>query len=193
MDTLQLNKINELAREYLRLGIAKGTTDAVEKARFQLAFETHKQPVSDSPYDSLFASRQKESSEQSQVHETRESLRDNPRELSPLDVKTTRIDAIEGRIGTLESHTQERLRTQQARIAQLEEMLSSLKREIATVRDTAARAPTSQATAPQMRDFEPRVVQNEAPIASTIEQTIKGRTISSADVSVDKIFYFGNR
>lgn len=184
MDTLQLNKINELAREYLRLGIAKGTSDAVEKARFQLAFEQKKEAPTESPYESLFAKEQSEQPQQRQQSEPQER-----RDVSPLDIKTTRFDAIEGRVGTLENDTRATLKSQQARIAQLEENLTSLQRELSMIK--AKQLVQQPAPAPQAQAVEAPA--QDGPIASTIEQTIKGRTISSEDVSVDKIFYFGNR
>lgn len=189
MDTLQLNKINELAREYLRLGIAKGSSDAVEKARFQLAFEKQHEEPKDSPYESLFGREQAESE-----RETSERSEAREKTPSPLDARSDRFDALTNRVGSLENETQAKLRSQQSRIAQLEETIASLKREISNVSAQAMQS-AQRAEAARERSNVPDAnpAARDGPIASTIEQTIKGRSITSDDVAVDKIFYFGNR
>ena len=179
MDTLQLNRINELAREYLRLGIAKSTSDAVEKARFQLAFEQKKPEPEASPYEVLFAKQQ----EEKQREQKREEA---PREISPLDNQRDRVSEVSAKLSTIQSETEQKLREQQSRIAQLEQTLSALRSEV----DRLKSAPRAE---PQTNPAVEEAKQERGPIASTIEQTIKGRKISSEDVSVDKIFYFGNR
>lgn len=192
MDTLQLNKINELAREYLRLGIAKGSSDAVEKARFQLAFEAQKAEPEKSPYEALFNERMKQQAERAEQqrssHEPSRSqpVRQERPELSPLDLRKDRFEEFAAKLESIETTYERAMRTQQSRIAQLEQTLESMRSEIAHVK--AQRLVAAQAPAPT-REPESR----DGPIASTIEQTIKGRTITSDDVAVDKIFYFGNR
>lgn len=214
MDTLQLNRINELAREYLRLGIAKNTSDAVEKARFQLAFEKERAEPAESPYESLFnGTKRSERSETASSSEASASAGTGRREdLSPLDIKRDRYDEMVARLSELESSSERRERQQRGRIAELERaladqrgrmepierMIGQLRNEIEVLRQGAAsaRPEISPATAHGDHVSEPAAagpVAAEGPISSTIEQTIKGRKISSADVAVDKIFYFGNR
>ena len=180
MDTLQLNKINELAREYLRLGIAKGSSDAVEKARFQLAFEAQRSEPEPSPYETLFNERmERKAAEQ---REANVQQAEKKAELSPLDIRKDRFEEFSARLNALEGNHERTLRTQQSRIAQLEQTIESMRTQITSL--------SAQRSAPAQT---PQREPVEAPIASTIEQTIKGRTITSDDVAVDKIFYFGNR
>ena len=177
MDTLQLNKINELAREYLRLGIAKGSSDAVEKARFQLAFEAHRTEPEGGPYESFFGERGREPAQKRE----QPSERTEP---SPLDIKRERFDEFKQRLDEIQGAYERAFRHQQSRIAQLEEGISGLRSQFAELN---ARPPVAQPVREQPHESA------EGPIATTIEQTIKGRTITSDDVAVDKIFYFGNR
>ena len=185
MDTLQLNKINELAREYLRLGIAKGSSDAVEKARFQLAFEAQRAEPEQSPYEALFDQRgnrrpQRDAREQNnaQTHERSEP--------SPLDIRTDRMKEIAAKLEEIQGAYERAFRHQQSRIAQLEEGMKGMRSELTHLKNRP------QSVAPPQTNQAPSH-EPEGPIATTIEQTIKGRTITSDDVAVDKIFYFGNR
>jgi hypothetical protein len=186
MDTLQLNKINELAREYLRLGIAKGSSDAVEKARFQLAFEAQRTEPEPSPYDALFNARTRAERQSGPKDEAARTERAERAELSPLDLRKDRFDEFTARINEIEGSSEKAFRHQQSRIAELEENLATLRNEVSKLK-TRPQAPAQPVAS--HTSHEP----TEGPIATTIEQTIKGRTITSADVAVDKIFYFGNR
>ena len=181
MDTLQLNKINELAREYLRLGIAKGSSDAVEKARFQLAFEADRAEPEKSPYEALFG-------ERGRAERSNEQTQDEPRaqrEVGPLDIRTDRFKEVTAKLDEIQGAYERAFRHQQSRIAQLEEGITQLRSEVTHLKSRPAPQPAAEPAR------ENAVA--EGPIATTIEQTIKGRTITSADVAVDKIFYFGNR
>lgn len=206
MDTLQLNRINELAREYLRLGIAKNTSDAVEKARFQLAFEKERVEPAESPYESLFSDKRSPSTRSADEPERSEEPEpQRGASLSPLDVRKDRYTEMRARIEELETGTERRGREQQGRIAELEQALAEqrarlepIERTMQQLRDEVARLGAAQASRPagteeQAAHEASGAVAAEGPISSSIEQTIKGRKISSADVAVDKIFYFGNR
>jgi len=194
MDAQQLNRINELAREYLRLGIAKSTTDAVEKARFQLSFESAPKKENQSPYDVLFkgmpeAPQKPQSDREESVLEEQQSITSQNNEgiqainnAKILEETRKMMRGHETRISSqfleLIEQQKKEMENQKSRLLSLENELAMLKRNI---RDSKESATTS----------------NESPasqvISSTIEQTIKGRVVRADDVAIDKIFYFGTK
>ncbi|MFT4309737.1 MAG: hypothetical protein ACMXYL_04580 [Candidatus Woesearchaeota archaeon] len=188
MDATQLNRINELAREYLRLGIAKNTTDAVEKARFQLSFEAKPNNESQGPYDVLFKgmpepkqnivvrsspSTQENSSDN--VQQTPVASQDNnAMEETRKLIRQHEIRFTEQFMSLFDQQRKE-MESYKARMITLENDLMMLKRK---QKEDTIKQPEQQST---------------IPISSTIEQTIKGRTVRADDVAIDKIFYFGNK
>jgi hypothetical protein len=192
MDAAQLNKINELAREYLRLGIAKSTTDAVEKARFQLSFDTSTKKVTESPYDVLFKGMPEETQKpvysenenmtQKAVNETITINNNNVDRQAILEETRNIIRQHESRLssqfmGLIDIHKKE-LEAQKAKILGLENDLMVLRRNIRDKENNQNNEISSPAN---------------TVISSTIEQTIKGRVVRADDVAIDKIFYFGNK
>jgi len=210
MDAAQLNRINELAREYLRHGIAKSTTDAVEKARFQLSME-QKQKDTENPYESLFTSMapkprentmkieitDADSREAAQNTTAREDSEGSGEYQSRKTAAMIR-ELEEKYNGIIESHSN--------KVNALESEIAMLKSEIRAMKQGAAyhasqtgsageqpqKSPESPVVAP-VQGSQSTLPQENNMITKAIEQTIKGRTISAEDVSVDKIFYFGNR
>lgn len=168
MDAQQLNKINELAREYLRLGIARNTQDAVEKARFQLSFQAPREKT-ETPYEALFSGLPKntEHTPENQNPEDR-----NEAIFAPPNKTHEQLTSIQ----RLNEDHQRIIQDHQARIHHLEQSLASLRSEFQTMKRPAPE--------------EPLPLQ---PITESIEQTIKGRNVTADEVAIDKIFYFGNK
>ena len=188
MDATQMNRINELAREYLRLGIAKNTTDAVEKARFQLSFEAKPNDESQGPYDVLFKGmpEPKQNIVVSNNHNTQDnnhnsvqqtpvaSQDNNTMEETRKLIRQHEIRFTEQFMSLFDQQRKE-MESYKARMLSLENELMFLKRKH---KEHTERQPEQQSA---------------IPISSTIEQTIKGRTVRADDVAIDKIFYFGKR
>jgi hypothetical protein len=181
MDAQQLNRINELAREYLRLGIAKSTTDAVEKARFQLSFDqSTPKKESQSPYDVLFKGmpEQKESDRQETQRQEQQPTPSHDRLLQETrDMLRHHETRISSQFLEIIEQQKKEIESQRSRLLGLENEFAMLKRSIRDSKESnqAADSPAS------------------AIISSTIEQTIKGRVVRADDVAIDKIFYFGNK
>ncbi len=189
MDAVQLNKINELAREYLRLGIARNTTDAVEKARFQLSFEQKKEKNNEENAFESFFEKMKEEKEESELKN--EEINKDILGIQPKkDEYEKKIKLLENSIKNLENQYVQIIDSQNSKIAMLENEVLVLKQELKLIKEQGLKN-NIQKENEQRKLFE--TPNERRGISKTIEQTIKGRKITAEEVAVDKIFYFGNK
>ena len=200
MDAAHLHKINELAREYLRLGIATSTTDAVEKALFQLRMEK-KQPAREStPYDVLF---EKYKAEKAQAEEARrEEAVQTQDDLLPLtptpheQLSQSEAYLLRQEIRKLKDEWEKSLSQMREDYARLRDEYGRLAEEYAQLKAMLAQrqAEQSYAEQPQSEQAVGRLSTSIAMQAEKHAYTIKGQPLPDADaVSVEKIFYAGKR
>ncbi len=192
MDAVQLNKINELAREYLRLGIARNTTDAVEKARFQLSFEQKKEKNNEENAFESFFEKMKEENKTNEENELKsEEINKDILGIQPKkDEYEKKIKLLEDSIKNLENQYVQIIDSQNSKIAMLENEVLVLKQELKLIKEQGLKN-NIQKENEQRKLFE--TPNEKKGISKTIEQTIKGRKITAEEVAVDKIFYFGNK
>ncbi len=199
MDAVHLNKINELAREYLRLGIARNTTDAVEKARFQLSFEQNnkQKSIEDNAFESFFEKMKEEKAENKTENllENEENLNEINKDILGIKPKKSKYEKklilFEKTLKNLEDQYVQIIDSQNSKIALLESEISNLKQEIKLLKQQNFTREEQQS---HQRKLSETPKENEKKgISKTIEQTIKGRKITAEEVAVDKIFYFGNK
>ncbi len=190
MDAVQLNKINELAREYLRLGIARNTTDAVEKARFQLSFEQKKEDKEENAFESFF---EKMKEEKEEIEEkTEEEINKDILGIQPKkDEYEKKIKLLEDSLKKLETQYVQIIDSQNSKITMLENEVLVLKQELKLLKEQNISKKDFEGFNEQRKLFE--TPNEKKGISKTIEQTIKGRKITADEVAVDKIFYFGNK
>lgn len=194
MDAIHLNKINELAREYLRLGIARSTTDAVEKARFQLSFEQQKEKMKETPYENLFEKMQEE---KEKLKEDEEEINKDILGIQPKKNFEEKIAKLEENFKKLEDQYLQIIDSQNSKISLLENEILMLKQEINFLKKEKKNVFEKNAVEKIKENVEEKPLQKtlieKKGISKTIEQTIKGRKITAEEVAVDKIFYFGNK